>query len=242
MALVNINKDVKLLLEITDYCNSGCPLCNRHILGTSTAQPYVDRKSMSIDDFTEWFEPSFMKNMKGFVISGTYGDPIVCQDLLKILQYIQDECPKNININLDTNGGVRKESWWRSVGSIFKNFNHNSFVSFWIDGLEDTLHIYRRGVDYDTVIRNAKAYMLGGGRAYWGFLQFAHNEHQEDEVKRRAALLGFKKVKMKAVGGIDEIGYIEVDEDKVKASKRSVQDGTSRRTSVPVENLLLLKK
>jgi MoaA/NifB/PqqE/SkfB family radical SAM enzyme len=235
--LVDIfNSKISVMIELSDYCNSGCPLCNRHEYGTSIPKIWVDKKSITINEFEEWFDPSFLKRVKGFIISGTYGDPVACKDLPNILEYIHKHTDVNMHINLDTNGGLRNTKWWGRIGKVFSKFNNQSYVTFWLDGLEDTLHIYRRGVDYYKVIDNAKAYIGMGGRAFWGYLQFAHNEHQEDEIARRAKEYGFETIKCKAVSGIMESGYTEIDEDKVKTIKQQKENSAPWETSISLEN------
>ena len=64
---------------------------------------------------------------------------------------------------------------------------------FGIDGLEDTHAIYRIGTSYNKIINNAKAFIHGGGRAYWQFIIFDHNAHQVEQAQQLANELGFEK-------------------------------------------------
>ena len=50
-------------------------------------------------------------------------------------------------------------------------------VTFGIDGLQDTNHLYRISTNFDKIIKNAKAFIDAGGFAKWHMLVFEHNEH-----------------------------------------------------------------
>ena len=78
------------------------------------------------------------------------------------------------------------------MGSIL-----NGAVYFALDGLKDTNHLYRRGVDFDKVIENAKSFMAAGGTAHWAYIVFKHNQHQVEEARLLAAELGFTDFNVK---------------------------------------------
>ena len=109
-------------------------------------------------------------------------------DLIEMCRYAKETNP-NLYVHVHTNGGARKIEWWQELA---KALPANHRVIFAIDGLEDTHHLYRIGTKYETVIRNAQAFMSAGGIAEWAFIQFLHNEHQVDEARQRADELGFK--------------------------------------------------
>jgi len=209
------NKKIRLNIELSDFCNAGCPLCSRHKKGTSVTQDYVNLKQITIDQFKEWFDETIIDDIGGICICGNFGDPMTCTDLPDILEYLN----KDTYVSAHTNGGLKGPKWWSRVGKAMSSLPDGSHVVFWLDGLEDTLHIYRRGVDYYKVIDNAKTFMDNGGAAHWGFLQFEHNEHQLDEVKRRAKEMGFARLTTKPVSGLTNQGSVEIDDDKVKRVK-----------------------
>ena len=88
----------------------------------------------------------------------------------------------------DTNGGLRSEEFWRSLAKI-----RGVYCTFSIDGLEDTNHIYRVGVDWNKLERNFTAFIEAGGTAEWKYLIFNHNEHQVEEARDFAKFFGFEK-------------------------------------------------
>jgi MoaA/NifB/PqqE/SkfB family radical SAM enzyme len=73
-------------------------------------------------------------------------------------------------------------------------------IDFGIDGLEDTLHLYRKNVKYNKVIENATAFINAGGRAQWNFIVFKHNEHQVEEVRHLGKELKFFNVLIRKTG------------------------------------------
>jgi hypothetical protein len=73
-------------------------------------------------------------------------------------------------------------------------------IDFGIDGLQDTLHLYRKNVKYNQAIENAQAFIRAGGRAQWNFIVFKHNEHQVDTVKNLSKTLGFFNVLIRKTG------------------------------------------
>jgi hypothetical protein len=89
---------------------------------------------------------------------------------------------------MHTNGGARDVEWWRDVAKTLGNSNK---VVFSIDGLRDTNSIYRIGVQWDILMRNAEAFISSGGHAVWEFVVSRHNEHQIELAKAMARELGF---------------------------------------------------
>jgi MoaA/NifB/PqqE/SkfB family radical SAM enzyme len=78
--------------------------------------------------------------------------------------------------------------------------NGHGQIDFGIDGLADTLHLYRKNVKYSKVIENATAFITAGGRAQWNFIVFKHNEHQIETVKRLGKELKFFNVLIRKTG------------------------------------------
>jgi MoaA/NifB/PqqE/SkfB family radical SAM enzyme len=73
-------------------------------------------------------------------------------------------------------------------------------IDFGIDGLEDTLHLYRKNVKYNNVIANAQAFIRAGGRAQWNFIVFQHNQHQVEQVQQLGRDMGFYNVLIRKTG------------------------------------------
>ena len=168
-------------------------MCVRNIHG-GLENPLLVLSDWSIDDFKKILPVDLIQQLDHILFCGNLGDPMINDDLLEMCKYSR-RSNKKIAINIHTNGGARKASWWAELAKILST-DHNVF--FAIDGLEDTHSLYRIGTDYNTIIRNAKSFIEAGGNATWVFLKFAHNEHQVEEAEMRAKEYGFKKFSMKS--------------------------------------------
>lgn len=179
-------------IEISTRCQASCPMCARNNRG-GLENPFLPIKDMDLKTFQYIFNETVLSQISTICMCGNFGDPIMNDDLIGMCRYVKDKAPK-VQITIHTNGGARKTDWWRELKN---NLPENHSVLFAIDGLEDTHHIYRIGTTYDKVITNAKTFIAEGGIAEWVFIKFKHNEHQEEEVKRRSQALGFKRFTMK---------------------------------------------
>jgi hypothetical protein len=193
-------------IELSTFCNAACPMCPRTIQladGSSlpTVRPDLKLESISVENFKKWFPPSFIPQIHLWLFCGTHGDPIMNKDVFEILEYL---CEYDNTIFINTNGGMRTPEFWGKVGSLFsKNPSHKKQrqITFSMDGLWDTNHLYRRNVPFEKAINNAKAFINAGGVAVWDYLIFDHNEHQIDEAATLAKKIGFKYfVPKKALG------------------------------------------
>ena len=180
----------KLHIELSSYCNSSCPTCPRNING-GVVNPNLVPKSLSLTDFEKIFDSNFIFQIRRINFCGNYGDPIMCKDLLDILKYIFRSNPL-IWIFIHTNGGLRNKDFWNELGLLSKTYR-NFRVIFSIDGLEDTNHLYRIGVNWKKLMTNVKTFISAGGKAEWDMLVFQHNQHQVNEARNLADRLGFIK-------------------------------------------------
>lgn len=186
-------KELKTIhVEITNMCQASCPMCARNYHGGQD-NPLVVNQNWTLEEFKKIFSQSVCDQIEGVYFCGNFGDPILNNDLIPMVKHIRDSNPK-IRVAIHTNGGARNKAWWRELAGVMPE-EHN--VVFGLDGLEDTLHLYRIGVNYDKVIENARAFITQGGKAEWCFIKFKHNEHQEDEARRRAKDLGFETFMLK---------------------------------------------
>ena len=186
--------------ELSTFCNAACPNCPRFFTGTHVVRSGITLSQVTINQFKQWFEPEFIKKVQEWKFCGTHGDPMMAKDVVKIISYIFDINPLS-NIVVNTNGGIRNHEDWKALGEISSNYNLK--ITFSIDGLEDTNHIYRRNVEWTKLILNAKSYIDAGGRAVWEFLVFNHNEHQVEEAREVSHNLRFMEFRVKRALGFD---------------------------------------
>lgn len=197
--------DVKEIhFEITSNCQAKCPMCPRRLNG-GPLNPLMTLDEVYLQEFKEWFPKEFLQNLDRFFMCGNLGDPIVARDTLEIFEYLRDINP-NIHLSMHTNGSARNTSWWTKLAKT------NTIVTFGIDGLEDTHHLYRIGTDYNKIIENARAFNDAGGTSYWHMLAFNHNEHQIETCRKLSIKYGFKEFSVKHTSRFKEDKFHVIDD------------------------------
>ena len=170
--------------EPTSRCNAACPMCARNVNGVGCVVPLQD---LSLDIFKTQ-AGSCIDELEKVFFCGAVGDPCADKTLLDKIRWIKQQ-RKDIVVGINTNGSIRNPSWWTDCGNLLNGIY--DYVVFSIDGLEDTNHIYRVGVQYKKIIENAKAYIDTGASAHWDMLVFDHNKHQIEQCKQLADNMGF---------------------------------------------------
>jgi MoaA/NifB/PqqE/SkfB family radical SAM enzyme len=191
----DFNKIDEYQLEITSYCNAACPQCPRNYNGNGINKhmplSHLDRKVID-----RAFDTHLCQRLRQVFFCGSYGDPIMHPEFLNILRDFRRKNP-TLWLYFHTNGGVHDTSYWAEIAKIMAGYGQ---IDFGIDGLEDTLHLYRKNVKYEKVIENAKAFIDAGGRAQWNFIVFEHNEHQVQTVQELSKSLGFVNTLIRHTG------------------------------------------
>ncbi len=173
-------------IEITSYCNAACPQCPRNING-GKINPYMPLCHLKRHVIDDAFDVDLCRRLRQIFFCGSYGDPIMHPDFLGILRDFRHKNP-SLWLYFHTNGGMHDPEYWAEIAAIM---NGHGQIDFGLDGIGDTLSVYRRNVQYDKVIGNAKAFIKAGGRAQWNFIVFSHNEHQVTQAQTLAKDLGF---------------------------------------------------
>jgi MoaA/NifB/PqqE/SkfB family radical SAM enzyme len=175
-------------IEPTSICNAECPMCARNLNGKGI-NPNIVLGSLTTDWFKENLPSRQIEKLDKVFFCGNLGDPAACPELLGIIQYLKS-CNDSIVIGLNSNGGLKTTSWWSRLGELLNG--PLDYCVFSIDGLEDTNHLYRRNVQWDKVIENAKAFISTGASAHWDMLVFKHNAQQVNDARTMAYEIGFK--------------------------------------------------
>lgn len=191
--------NIRCHIELSNHCNAACPMCGRNNISnkepyTMTIREDVNTNELTITDIKKIFDKKFFDTYNFIAINmiGNRGDPATSTHLFEICEYLFDNAP-DLKIAIATNGGLKTPSYWGRLGKLFVKYGNGSKVTFGIDGLEDTNHIYRQNVNFKKVIQNAKAFIDNGGIAWWQYLIFKHNEHQIGEAQELATKIGFKE-------------------------------------------------
>jgi MoaA/NifB/PqqE/SkfB family radical SAM enzyme len=177
-----------IMAEMSDYCNAACPMCNRYDWNLKLQKDVTNKHHTSLDFIRSRIGESILSKLKFWLCQGTYGDSIMNPETIDIFDYLKKINP-NIKLTMWTNGGARNEKFWKDLAKLDVN------VIFSIDGLEDTNHLYRRNVDWQKLMSNVKTFISNGGKAYWEYLIFKHNQNQIQKAREISKILGFKSFK-----------------------------------------------
>jgi MoaA/NifB/PqqE/SkfB family radical SAM enzyme len=161
---------------------NGKPIINPLLKDRNGKSGCLDEISLS--DFSKWFSPKFVSQLKYLYVCGTSGEPTLAKDCLEILAYLRFNNP-HMFLSIHTNGGVKPKVWWQKLAKLRVK------VIFGIDGLEDTHALYRINTNWRNIIESAHTFITAGGDAEWQMLVFKHNEHQVDKCRKLAKTLGF---------------------------------------------------
>jgi len=185
MSYITTDNLTHIMAEMTDYCNAACPMCNRFDWDLNLVKGITNTHHTTLEFIKDRIGEKIISKLKGWLCQGTYGDALMNPQTLDIFKYLKEVNP-SIDIGMITNGGTRSVDFWKTLAELKVN------VTFSIDGLEDTNHLYRRNVKWDRLMKNVNAFITNGGKASWSFLVFKHNQNQIEEAKQLSKELGFE--------------------------------------------------
>ena len=98
-------------VETSSYCNLACPLCPRHIMGTSILTPGLRQRHIRSPQWIKFLEnmDSIVteKNPCNMVFCGCHGDPCMTPDWEDI---IVETAKRPYVIDVETNGSIQSLS------------------------------------------------------------------------------------------------------------------------------------
>lgn len=175
----------ELVIEPSSYCNAHCPHCARF---TEQGQVHPD---LPLAHLTEQglagLDAGLLPNLRRVTLEGDKGEPAMNPELLHIVRRFT-QCP----VVIASNGGVRDPAWWAELATV-----PGVTVNFSIDGLANSNHLYRIGVNWARLQANTAAFIAAGGRARWRCLVFQHNQHELMEIQQTAQAQGFDAVEFR---------------------------------------------
>jgi MoaA/NifB/PqqE/SkfB family radical SAM enzyme len=235
MPFITIDNLNKINFELTDYCNAACPMCTRHEWN-GDLKKNVNTNHTTLDFIREKIGIKVIGQLNHILSCGTYGDAIMNPECFDIYKFFREN-NKEAKIELFTNGGARDINFWKDLAKL------NIQVTFSIDGLEDTNHLYRRKVKWNKLIENIKSFIKNGGVAVWEFLIFKHNEHQIEQAREFSKNLGFKKFIPKHTGRwkdySDSGEYRDVN--KIKVDDYYIEKPKNQQTPDVIQNIRPLR-
>jgi len=186
------HRDIRVLhLEPTDVCQAACPACDRELNPDFNKH---QQHHLTVEQIKQTLSFQQLSSLDKMYMCGVYGDPAAGKHTLEIYQWFRHINP-TITLGMHSNGGLQNTSWWQQLAQFMLGLK--DYVVFSIDGLQDTNHVYRRGVDWKKLMDNAKAFIDAGGRAHWDMLVYRHNEHQIDQCQQLAKSMGFAWFRVK---------------------------------------------
>lgn len=235
MPFITIDNLNKINFELTDYCNAACPMCARHEWN-GNLKKNVNKNHTTLDFIKEKIGSRVIGQLNHILSCGTYGDAIMNPECFDIYKFFREN-NKEATIELFTNGGARDCNFWEDLAKL------DIKVTFSIDGLEDTNHLYRRKVKWDKLIKNVKSFIKNGGIAFWEFLIFKHNEHQIEQAREFSKNLGFKNFMPKHTGRwkdySDSGEYRDID--KIRVNDYYIEKPVTQQTPDVVHNVRPLR-
>ena len=212
-----------LQVEITSLCQAGCIDCNRWRpyqtehdeiqWQLNGVHPHM-QKYYPVDDWQQHI--ASFTGVKHIQFCGNMGDPMAHPDIVSVCESVQKIFP-NIFLDISTNAGLGKIENYIGLARLGVN------ITFAIDGLSDTNHIYRRGVSWQKVKERFSAFINEGGNASWQYIKFPHNEHQIDKAHELAQQWGFKNIEIR-----DRFTKEESFDRKIVSSSKQAVDLQTR--------------
>lgn len=175
---------LNVFLDISTYCNAACPQCHRTNPNGLEKADWLPLVQWNLQTFKNAYRLHLKSktNYAEFGFCGTWGDPVMNKDLLKMVEYIIEN--SKANIIFDTNGSIRDEDWWWQLGILA---GKRLTVFFAVDGINQEMHsLYRRNTNLNKVLNNMKALSNTLAKVKARIIVFKHNESYLNEIKHLA--------------------------------------------------------
>lgn len=178
--MLQLDQLTNLIIEPTAYCNLHCPQCPRFDQeGYITAD--LNPSHLDVDLLEKNLNPSKLTSLQNVRFEGDHGDIMMHPSPSSLFDIF-----KNTQIIALTNGSMRSPIYWENLAS-----RKNLTITFSVDGLANTNHIYRINSNFEKIMANATAFIDAGGNATWKFIAFKHNEHQIEQARKLSQDMGF---------------------------------------------------
>lgn len=171
-------------IEPTSKCLLECPLCDR----TWFYEKFKKRLNheINIDHLIKFFNG----HSPNVLMCGNNGDPIYHSKFHELCLALKKN---NSTIKITTNGSGKKKEWWTKLCSIL---DKKDSLTFSIDGLEDTNHLYRKNAKWNSIMEAIEIIRKFKFDTTWKYIVFKHNQHQIQEAKKLSEILGFKNFRL----------------------------------------------
>lgn len=169
-------------LGLLNRCNLACPLCPWTRLDIRNTQKTAH---VEIEPLINFFDK--LPNIRIAILEGIYSEPTLYKYFKEVVKYFKS---RNITIRLTTNGNAYKESWWESIGPLFRK---EDIIRFAIDGsTQEIYEKYRVGGNLEKVLTNHRAFKRNSeATTVLQNILFRHNEHDIEGIKKLFVQEGF---------------------------------------------------
>jgi len=174
---------VNFYIEPTSKCTLECPLCDRTWF-------YETFKKRNLHEINVEHIVKFVGVNAEVSVGGNNGDPIYHSEFLELCKKFKDN---NCSLHIHTNGSAKTTVWWQKLKNILTK---DDCITFALDGLEDTNHLYRKNAKWDSIMTAVKTLKDKDFKMIWQFIPFKHNQHQIHDAKNLSEELGFDEFKL----------------------------------------------
>ena len=181
-------KPIKLVVDVTNFCNLRCPLCP-----TGRRDKARSRGFMDFEKFKKIFDE--LAPYLLVVDFYNWGEPLLHKEICKFVSYAHS---KKVRTRISTNLTVLPDD---VAVCLLKSGLDVLFAS--IDGVSaDTYKKYRIGGDFDKVMENLRKLVrfkreLGAKtKIIWQFIVFKHNIDEVKKLYKEAREVGVDGVKL----------------------------------------------
>ena len=208
----SINFDV--MIDITTRCNAGCPQCHRTDLNGLKKQSWLPNISWDLKTFKKAYPENVIKRLRVADFCGTWGDPIVNNNIIDMVKYIRDT-NNETKININTNGSMRNDKFWWNLGVAG---DKNLMVVFAIEGINQKMHkVYRQNTYLEKILNNMNILSNTKAKINTLTLIWKHNEDYLDEIEKLCVEHGSSTCKVKITdrfGNTKELKFTKTDGTK----------------------------
>lgn len=170
----------QLDIAITNLCNARCPQCARTNVNGLKTNDWLPLDTWTFEDFERQFPIETLNDVGEYSFCGTWGDPMMCKDIQKIVQYIMDK--SNSNVLITTNGSIRNEDFYWNMGILC---GKRLSIVFDIDGINEDMHQkYRRGASLKKCLANMSTLSETKSIVLSQTILFKHNQDYIKEIKK----------------------------------------------------------
>ena len=174
---------VSFHIEPTSKCTLECPLCDR----TWFYETFKKRNlhEINVDNIIK-----FVGVNANVALCGNNGDPIYHSKFLELCEKFKNN---NCSLHIHTNGSAKTKVWWKKLNNVLTK---DDCITFAIDGLEDTNHLYRKNAKWKSIMNAVETLKERQFKMIWQFIPFKHNQHQILDAGNLSKKLGFDEFKL----------------------------------------------